>query len=118
MLTAAPVVLDDWNLSQYPQQQGGRCGGVSVMGWLSTSAGMKGKSHIGTKCLLSIAVSFPALSAPLYSDDGFRWAWLNALKGVRLVIPFPTSPSPSPPKTSTTGLLQKLMSDCEISIIK
>lgn len=62
VLTAAPVVLDDWNLTclRDPQQQGEGSESISVVQ-------QKGRNTLGQNVCSSIPVSFPALSAPLCS---------------------------------------------------
>lgn len=84
-------------------------------GWLPRSAVTKGRKTLAQNVSSPIPVLIPSLVCTYvlcWHHDNFRWTWLNALKGMKLVIPFPISP-PSPPKTSTTGLLQNLMSDSE-----
>lgn len=72
VLTTAPVMLDDWNLTRLrdPQQQGERSGSISVVQagcpWMQEQ---KGENTLGQNICSSIPVSFPALSAPMCSAD-------------------------------------------------
>lgn len=57
------------------------------VGWLPATAGMKGKSHIGKKCLFIHSSLIPSLVCTYVlcqPHDNLRWAWLSPPEGYEI----------------------------------